>query len=59
MYVFQEYTFLVFFFQGSHPPTRQRMLDRITQSSSSPQGDHNLDLLPDDTMMVVMSLCST
>ena len=48
---------LFLFFQGSHPPTRQRMLDRITQSSSSPQGHHTpLDLLPEDTMMVVMSL---
>ena len=30
---------------GSHPPTGQKMLDRITESSVIPPRDHNLDLL--------------
>ena len=36
----------VFDYLGSHPPTGQTMLDRITESSVIPPREHNLDLLP-------------
>lgn len=36
----------LFDYLGSHPPTGQTMLDRMTETSVIPPREHNLDLLP-------------